>query len=53
MNLITTVINMELYPIRDPRSNGSLHWMANCYPDIVFYAGDEVAYNLLKIIKEL
>ena len=45
--------NMELYPIRDPRSNGSLHWMANCYPDIVFYAGDEVAYNLLKAIKEL
>ena len=46
-------VNMELYPIRDPRSNGSLHWMANCYPDIVFYAGDEVAYNLLKAIKEL
>ena len=45
--------NMEFYPIRDPRSNGSLHWMANCYPDIVFYAGDEVAYNLLKAIKEL
>jgi len=46
-------VNMELYPIRDPRSNGSLHWMTNCYPDIVFYAGDEVAYNLLKAIKEL
>ena len=46
-------VNMELYPIRDPRSNGSLHWMANCYPDIVFYAGDEGAYNLLKAIKEL
>ena len=46
-------VNMELYPIRDPRSNGSIHWMANCYPDIVFYAGDEVAYNLLKAIKEL
>ena len=45
--------NMEFYPIRDPRSNGSLHWMANCYPDIVFYADDEGAYNLLKVIKEL
>jgi hypothetical protein len=45
--------NMELYPIRDPRSNGSLHWMANCYPDIVFYADDEGAYSLLKVIKEL
>ena len=45
--------NMELYPIRDPRSNGSLHWMANCYPDIVFYAEDERAYSLLKVIKEL
>ena len=45
--------NMELYPIRDPRSNGSLHWMANCYPDLVFYADDEGAYNLLKVIKEL
>ena len=46
-------INMELYPIRDPRSNGSIHWMANCYPDIVFYAADKVAYSLLKVIKEL
>ena len=46
-------VNMELYPIVDPRSNGGIHWMLNCYPDIVFYAGDEVAYTLLKIIKEL
>jgi hypothetical protein len=45
--------NMELYPIRDPRSNGSLHWMTNCYPDLVFYADNEGAYSLLKIIKEL
>ena len=45
--------NMELYPIRDPRSNGSLHWMTNCYPDLVFYADDEGAYNLLKAIKGL
>ena len=46
-------INMELYPIRDPRSNDSLHWMTNCYPDLVFYADNEGAYSLLKIIKEL
>ena len=46
-------MNMELYSIKDPRSNGSLHWMTNCYPDIVFYADDEGAYNLLKAIKGL
>ena len=46
-------LNMELYPIRDPRSNYSLHWMTNCYPDIVFYADDEGSYNLLKAIKGL
>jgi hypothetical protein len=45
--------NMELYPIRDPRSNGEKHWMANCYPDLVFYAEDEGAHNLLKAIKDL
>ena len=44
---------MELYPIRDPRSNDSLHWMTNCYPDILFYADNEGVFNLLKIIKEL
>ena len=46
-------VNMMLYPINDPRSNGEEHWMTNCYPDIVFYANDEGAYNLLKAIKEL
>ena len=45
--------NMELYPIRDPRSNGEKHWMTNCYPDLVFYADDQGAYNLLKAIKDL
>lgn len=54
--------NMELYFIVDPRSNvnvdiarqgANTHWMANCYPDIVFHAEDQGAYNLLKIIKGL
>ena len=46
-------MDMEIYPIKDPRSNYSLHWMTNCYPDIVFYADDDGAYNLLKVIKDL
>ena len=53
--------NMELYPIKDPRSNMSIpppqfaneHWMLNCYPDLVFYADELGAYNLLKAIKDL
>jgi hypothetical protein len=53
---------MELYRIIDPRGNvgvdiaregANIHWMTNCYPDIVFYANDEGAYNLLKAIKGL
>ena len=53
--------NMELYPIKDPRSNMSIppprfaneHWMLNCYPDLLFSYGDIGAYNLLKAIKDL
>tara|TARA_B100000408_G_scaffold38668_1_gene29253 strand:- start:20 stop:310 length:291 start_codon:yes stop_codon:yes gene_type:complete len=46
-------LTMEIYPIRDPRSNGAVHWMTNCYPDILFYADDEGVFNLLKAIKDL
>ena len=46
-------LTMEIYPIVDPRSNGGIHWMSNCYPDILFYADNVGAYALLKIIKEL
>ena len=45
--------NMQLYPINDPRSNYSEHWMTTCYPDRVFYLGDQGAWNLLKAIKDL
>ena len=44
---------MELYTINDPRSNGNTHWMTNCYPDLLFYADEQGAYNLLKAIKGL
>jgi len=45
--------NMELYPIEDPRSNYSVHWMTTCYPELVLYADEEGSYNLLKAIKGL
>ena len=44
---------MELYSILDPRSNGAIHWMANCYPDVIFSIDERVAFPLLKAIKDL
>ena len=45
--------NMEVYPIRDPRSNSEIHWMTNCYPELLFYAADGGLFTLLKAIKGL
>ena len=44
---------MELYSIQDPRSNGAIHWMTNCYPDVVFSTDERISFPLLKAIKEL
>ena len=57
-----TCDNMELYTIVDPRSNvgvdiarqgANIHWMANCYPDVIFSIDERVAFPLLKAIKDL
>jgi len=44
--------DMELYSINDPRSNGGVHWMSNCYPENVFVKHPHLM-GLLKIIKDL
>ena len=45
--------NMEMYPIKDPRSNYSVHWMTNCYPENFFLGDNPQLVRFLEVLKGL